>query len=78
MAAGSQGRHRIVSPQRQSPTFSEGTGVGIFVTMASDLNPSLKTIPFLKDVPRRALRAAGRGAAWFSLPAGKRCRANRE
>ncbi|MEM7767282.1 MAG: patatin-like phospholipase family protein [Pseudomonadota bacterium] len=44
--------------------------MGIFVTMAADLNPSLKTIPFLKDVPRRALRAAGRGAAWFCLPAG--------
>jgi len=44
--------------------------VGIFVSMATDLTPSLKTIPFLKDVPRRALRAAGRGASWFSLPAG--------
>jgi len=44
--------------------------MGIFVSMASHLNPSLKTIPFLKDVPGRALRAAGRGATWFSLPAG--------
>ncbi|MEM0986446.1 MAG: patatin-like phospholipase family protein [Pseudomonadota bacterium] len=45
--------------------------MGIFTSMADPMNPSLKTIPFLKDVPRRALRAAGRGASWFSLPAGQ-------
>ena len=42
----------------------------IFANMAAPLAPSLKTIPFLKDVPARTLRAAGREAVWFSLPAG--------
>jgi len=38
--------------------------------MAVDVSPSLKSIPFLKDVPRRALKAAGKEARWFSVPAG--------
>ncbi|MEZ5953141.1 MAG: patatin-like phospholipase family protein [Hyphomonas sp.] len=38
--------------------------------MSLDITPSLKTISFLKDVPARAMRAAGREANWFSLPAG--------
>lgn len=38
--------------------------------MAADIAPSLKTIPFLKDAPARALRAAGRQATWYSLKAG--------
>ncbi len=42
----------------------------MFAGMADQLGPSLKSIPFLKEVPRRALRAAGREAKWFSLPAG--------
>lgn len=44
--------------------------MAIFSTMALNLTPSLKSIPFLRDVPRRALRAAGREATWFCLPAG--------
>lgn len=44
--------------------------MAIFGGMGSELTPSLKSIPFLQDVPRRALRAAGREATWFSLPAG--------
>ena len=42
----------------------------MFTPMTETLGPSLKSIPFLKEVPRRALRAAGREAKWFSLPAG--------
>ena len=42
----------------------------MFAGMAEQFGPSLKSIPFLKEVPRRALRAAGREAKWFSLPAG--------
>ncbi|MEL6324858.1 MAG: cyclic nucleotide-binding domain-containing protein, partial [Pseudomonadota bacterium] len=38
--------------------------------MSLDIAPSLKTIPFLKDAPARALRAAGREARWYSLKAG--------
>ncbi|WP_353255459.1 patatin-like phospholipase family protein [Hyphomonas sp.] len=34
-------------------------------------NPSLKTIPLLKDVSQRAMRSAGKDARWFSLPAGQ-------
>lgn len=34
------------------------------------IEPDLKEVPFLKDVPARALRAAGRGASWFSVAAG--------
>lgn len=44
--------------------------MAIFTPMGADLTPSLKSIPFLREVPRRALRAAGREATWFSLPAG--------
>lgn len=43
----------------------------MFSGMSPNLAPSLKSIPFLADVPRRALRAAGKEATWFSLPAGK-------
>ena len=38
--------------------------------MAIDLSASLKSIPYLKDAPRRALKAAGREARWYSVPAG--------
>lgn len=38
--------------------------------MSLELTPALKTIPFLGDVPKRALKAAGREAKWFALPAG--------
>ncbi|MEO0466974.1 MAG: patatin-like phospholipase family protein [Pseudomonadota bacterium] len=44
--------------------------MAIFNAMGINLAPSLKNIPFLADVPGRALRAAGKGATWFSLPAG--------
>lgn len=43
----------------------------MFAGMGPSLAPSLKSIPFLADVPGRALRAAGKEATWFSLPAGK-------
>lgn len=36
----------------------------------TDLTLTLKSIPFIKDAPARALKAAGRSATWFSLPAG--------
>ena len=42
----------------------------MFRNMKLDITPSLKAIAFLKDVPARAMRAAGREAAWFSVPAG--------
>lgn len=42
----------------------------MFQFMGIELVPSLKTIPFLKDAPARALRAAGKEAKWFSLKAG--------
>ncbi|MEQ9316458.1 MAG: patatin-like phospholipase family protein [Henriciella sp.] len=41
-----------------------------FGDMSLDISPTLKSIPFLGDVPKRALKAAGREARWFSLPAG--------
>ena len=44
--------------------------MAIFPSMAANLAPALKHIPFLADVPGRALRAAGKEATWFSLPAG--------
>lgn len=44
--------------------------MGMFNAMGFDISPTLKSIPFLKDAPGRALRAAGREAKWFSLPAG--------
>jgi len=42
----------------------------MFTRMGPNLAPFLKSIPFLAEVPRRALRAAGQEATWFSLPAG--------
>ena len=42
----------------------------IFKGMRLDITPSIRTIAFLKDVPARAMRAAGKEANWFSLPAG--------
>lgn len=44
--------------------------MGMFRPMGLDVTPTLKSIPFLKDVPARAIRAAGKEARWFSLPAG--------
>ncbi len=38
--------------------------------MASDVAPPLKAVPFLKDAPGRALKAAGKEATWFTVPAG--------
>lgn len=43
----------------------------MFGPMAANITPTLKTISFLKDVPQRAMRAAGKEARWFSLPAGR-------
>ncbi len=45
--------------------------MGMLRPMGLDVTPTLKSIPFLKDVPRRAMRAAGKEARWFSLPAGQ-------
>lgn len=45
--------------------------MGMFQRMALDVTPTLKSISFLKDVPGRAMKAAGREARWFSLPAGQ-------
>lgn len=39
-------------------------------TGTGSVAPSLKSIPFLKDAPARALRAAGKEAIWYSLKAG--------
>lgn len=44
---------------------------GHVVYMKNDLAPTLKSIPFIKDAPARALKAAGRAASWFTVPAGK-------
>ena len=44
--------------------------MGIFGGMSLDVVPTLASIKFLEDVPRRALRAAGKQARWFSVPAG--------
>lgn len=44
--------------------------MGMFSVMGLDISPALKSIPFLKDAPSRALRAAGKEASWFSLPSG--------
>ena len=44
--------------------------MGMFSLMGLDISPTLKSIPFLKDAPGRALRAAGKEATLFSLPAG--------
>lgn len=44
--------------------------MGLFGGMTLDVVPALASIPFLEEVPRRALRAAGKQARWFSVPAG--------
>lgn len=44
--------------------------MAIFGGMSLDVVPTLASIPFLEDVPKRALKAAGKEACWFSLPAG--------
>lgn len=44
--------------------------MALFGGMSLDVVPTLASIPFLEDVPRRALKAAGKEACWFSLPAG--------
>ena len=58
------------TPQKGKKPFSEGPAANTFRPMSLNITPTLKTIPFLEDVPKRALRAAGREARWFSLPAG--------
>ena len=45
--------------------------MGMFWDMSLDVTPRLKSIPFLKDVPARAMRAAGKEAVWFCVPSGK-------
>ena len=45
--------------------------MGMFSSMGIDITPRLRAIEFLKDVPRRAMRAAGKEAIWFSISAGK-------
>jgi NTE family protein len=42
----------------------------MFRQMRLDILPSLRTIPLLSEVPARAMKAAGREARWFSIPAG--------
>ncbi len=42
----------------------------IFSGMNLDVMPALSSIKFLEDVPKRALKAAGKEARWFSVPAG--------
>ncbi|MEO0550166.1 MAG: patatin-like phospholipase family protein [Pseudomonadota bacterium] len=44
--------------------------MAIFGGMTLDVVPALASIAFLSDVPKRALKAAGKEARWFSLPAG--------
>jgi len=44
--------------------------MAIFGGMSLDVIPALTSIPFLADAPKRALKAAGKDARWFSLPAG--------
>lgn len=45
--------------------------MGMFFGMGIDITPRLRAIEFLKDVPGRAMKAAGKEAIWFSIPAGK-------
>lgn len=45
--------------------------MGMFWDMGINMTPRLKAIEFLKDVPGRAMRAAGKEAQWFSIPAGR-------
>ncbi|WP_321488546.1 patatin-like phospholipase family protein [uncultured Hyphomonas sp.] len=42
----------------------------MFGNMKLDITTSLKAIAFLKDVPAKAMKAAGREASWFCVPAG--------
>lgn len=42
----------------------------MFNNMKLDITPSLQAIDFLKGVPAKAMKAAGREAAWFGVPAG--------
>ena len=42
----------------------------VFGGMNLDVIPALASIPFLADAPKRALKAAGKEACWFCLPAG--------
>ncbi|KCZ48527.1 MULTISPECIES: patatin-like phospholipase family protein [unclassified Hyphomonas] len=42
----------------------------MFRNMKLDITTSLKAIAFLKDVPAKAMKAAGREASWFCVPAG--------
>ncbi len=44
--------------------------MAIFGGMSLDVVPALSSIKFLEDVPKRALKAAGKEARWFSVPAG--------
>lgn len=44
--------------------------MAMFGGMTLDVVPALASIKFLEDVPKRALRAAGKEARWFSVPAG--------
>ncbi len=44
--------------------------MALFGGMTLDVIPALSSIPLLADVPKRTLKAAGRDARWFSLPAG--------
>ncbi|MEM1086557.1 MAG: patatin-like phospholipase family protein [Pseudomonadota bacterium] len=44
--------------------------MAIFGGMSLDVVPALASIKFLEDVPKRALKAAGKEARWFSIPAG--------
>ncbi|GAB5457375.1 MAG: patatin-like phospholipase family protein [Henriciella sp.] len=44
--------------------------MAIFGGTNLDVIPALAAIPFLADAPKRALKAAGKDARWFSLPAG--------
>lgn len=44
--------------------------MALFGGMSLDVVPALASIKFLEDVPRRALKAAGKEARWFSVPAG--------
>ena len=44
--------------------------MGMFGGTSLDVVPALASIKFLEDVPKRALRAAGKEARWFSVPAG--------
>ena len=45
--------------------------MGMFFNMGIDITPRLRAIEFLKDVPARAMKAAGKEAIWFSVAAGK-------